>query len=288
MGHGDRRSGSRCRWAPRVRPDLHGRYLSCRRSAKTPLRTSRSIRRSRLRRRTDRAPALRRRYVQAVDRLARSVRRREQRHLARPCSSPKATSRPCPTSPLSTLTTCLLGSESGSVTAKSATYAGHRAGPSRARRRDRGFQRGRQSSICWSSTAKNVPSSLFVNHGPLGAPTVPRRVWATSCGWSWSNGAVNPARHRRFNFRENRQPLSRPKPSPSAAGTHPASWVFPTLGLGQADVAQVRVKWPQTGWSAPFQVFANTHVVLEPRSRQPAHVARHRLVSQPHAALPQT
>ena len=37
---------------------------------------------------------------------------------------------------------------------------------------------------------------------------------------------------------------------------------FEHVGLGTAERAQVRVRWPDGEWSAPFRVFGDTHVVI--------------------------
>ena len=107
---------------------------------------------------------------------------------------------------------------------------------------------------------EDVPS-LFVNQGPLDAPS-PAQGLGNFLRVELSNGAVNPQgigasisvkTGNRFQTK-----------TVAIGGGHASGQMgFSHFGLGQADIAQVRVKWPQTGWSAPFQVFANTHVILD-------------------------
>ena len=107
---------------------------------------------------------------------------------------------------------------------------------------------------------EDVPS-LFVNQGPLDAPS-PAQGLGNFLRVELSNGAVNPQgigasisvkTGNRFQTK-----------TVAIGGGHASGQMgFSHFGLGQADIAQVRVKWPHTGWSAPFQVFANTHVILD-------------------------
>ena len=48
-----------------------------------------------------------------------------------------------------------------------------------------------------------------------------------------------------------------------ASGSHG----FVHVGLGVAERARVRVRWPDGQWSAPFEAFANQHIVLEKGSQ---------------------
>ena len=44
---------------------------------------------------------------------------------------------------------------------------------------------------------------------------------------------------------------------------------FTHVGLGVAERAQIRIRWPSGDWSAPFRVFANNFVVIEKGTAEP-------------------
>ena len=102
--------------------------------------------------------------------------------------------------------------------------------------------------------------SLFVNQGPLGAPT-PAQGLGNFLRVELDNGAINPnGIGASISVKTGNRYQTK---TVAIGGGHASGQIgFSHFGLGQAEVAQVRVKWPETGWSAPFQVFANTHVIL--------------------------
>ena len=53
-------------------------------------------------------------------------------------------------------------------------------------------------------------------------------------------------------------------------GGHASSSLgFQHVGLGTAERASVRVRWPDGEWSAPIRVFADTHVVIDKGATEP-------------------
>ena len=102
--------------------------------------------------------------------------------------------------------------------------------------------------------------SLFVNQGPVGAPS-PAQSLGNFLAVELDNGTVNPdGIGASISVKTGNRYQTK---TVAIGGGHASGQLgFTHFGLGQADIAQVRVKWPGKGWSAPFQVFANTHIVL--------------------------
>lgn len=107
---------------------------------------------------------------------------------------------------------------------------------------------------------REAQPGLFRNLGPAGASTATQRL-GNFLRVELDNGAVNPdAIGAMVSVKTGNRYQTQ---TVAIGGGHASGQLgFVHFGLGLADLAEVRVKWPDSGWSAPYQVYANSHVVI--------------------------
>lgn len=107
---------------------------------------------------------------------------------------------------------------------------------------------------------REAQPGLFRNLGPVGASTATQRL-GNFLRVELDNGAVNPdAIGAMVSVKTGNRYQTQ---TVAIGGGHASGQLgFVHFGLGLADLAEVRVKWPDSGWSAPYQVYANSHVVI--------------------------
>ncbi len=107
---------------------------------------------------------------------------------------------------------------------------------------------------------RGAPTSLFRNTGAA-------RPWGTAPLGNWLQVELRqepPNRHAvgaRLAVRIGNRTLIRTLQVGGGHASGQQGWVH--LGLGVAERAQVRVRWPDGAWSHPYRVFANNFVILE-------------------------
>ena len=107
---------------------------------------------------------------------------------------------------------------------------------------------------------REAQPGLFRNLGPVGASTATQRL-GNFLRVELDNGAVNPdAIGAMVSVKTGNRYQTQ---TVAIGGGHASGQLgFVHFGLGLADLAEVRVKWPDSGWSAPYQAYANSHVVI--------------------------